>query len=928
MGSDNEEFVAQSAAVSHASLSGTRLALTKFRPPPLPATLITRSALHERLTEGASQRLTFVIGSAGAGKSVLLADWAAARPPGMASWFSCGRPDADPARFWAGFIEAQRAIEPEFGADAAGLLAMDGRMSADVTASIANDAAKLPVGSAIIVDDFHFAAAAAAPDMTDLVEHWPAEIVQLVLAGRSDPPLRQHRLWIAGQLNEIRDRDLYFSLIESRDLLANFGVQMSNADLALLHQRSEGWPAALQMAALSLRGTTDPTRLARVLEVRGQDIADYFISEVLEQQPPELAQFMLDTSILTGVLTAEACAAVTGRQDAAALLRAIDAGHLFLVALDDERTSFRYHRLVRQMLRAELRARDRDREQALQLRAAEWSEATGHSRRAVYHFFAARQADRALVLLQDRVVPDFLRFPTVLEPLALSSVSRSMLVESPDRMLGLAAHLLLAGDTARGGEYLDLLGQAEEIPPDSGLAARFAAIQSFRYGVCGQLEKAVGAALAARAGQERTQRCDEWDISVPLILIRVYTCLGDFAAAEREATAALALPIATEPVKFVMVPAARALAWFESGQLTDAAGAAGAAEAAARRLGFSEHFFAVDYLRVLAGLALERRDLDTAEQLTEQVLSITEQRRPLFEFLALLDRAQIWAARGQAREALATIESARQVLARGASPALIAQADEQEAVLLLSGGDLRSVAELANSLPDVRRELLLAKIALAGGDHHAAQQQLRAVATGGLTPRLALVRQLLVAATAIERGDPAIASILGGALHTARSEGFLNTVITTAPQVTSYLIGHPAQLRSDPFVDQLVAAALEVRAAQPWLRAVQPGAPRAPDHSRAARSHSPADQHLPADRSDAQRFTQYGEDPPAVDLPQTRGDVTLGRPRAGGRPAFALSLVGCEIMEHTGGPPGGRKVTRPGVMCQGHRSATMSAWQR
>src|SRR6476620_7598399 len=312
------KFMTQNAASGLGSFRRTRFAATKFRSAPLPATLVSRSALHDRLTAGAGQRLTTVVGSAGAGKSVLLADWAAARPPGMTSWLSCDRADADPARFWAGFIEAPRAIEPGFGADAADLLAMDKKMSADVTASVANDAARLPAGSVIIVDDFHLAAAAAAPYMTDLVERWPAESVQLVLAGRFDPPLRQHRLRMSGQLSEIRDRDLYFSLDESRDLLANFGVRISDADLALLHQRSEGWPAVLQMAALSLRGTTDPARLARVLEVRGHAIAAYFISEVLDQQPPEVAQFMLDSSILAGVLTADACAAVTGRQDAAA----------------------------------------------------------------------------------------------------------------------------------------------------------------------------------------------------------------------------------------------------------------------------------------------------------------------------------------------------------------------------------------------------------------------------------------------------------------------------------------------------------------------------------------------------------------------------------------------------------------------------------
>ena len=195
-------------------------------------------------------------------------------------------------------------MQPGFGADAADLLAMDGAMSADVTASIANDAAKLPAGSAIVVDDFHYAAAAVSGAMTDLVERWPAETAQLVLASRVDPPLRLHRLRMAGELCELRDRDLYFSLAESRDLLANFGVEVVPADLALLHQRSEGWAAALQMAALSLRGTTDPARAVRALDVRSHAIAEYFISEVLDQQPPEVARFMLDTSVL-GELTAE-----------------------------------------------------------------------------------------------------------------------------------------------------------------------------------------------------------------------------------------------------------------------------------------------------------------------------------------------------------------------------------------------------------------------------------------------------------------------------------------------------------------------------------------------------------------------------------------------------------------------------------------------
>ncbi len=626
---------------------------------------------------------------------------------------------------------------------------------------------------------------------------------------------------MSGELCEIRDRDLYFSLAESHDLFANFGVRIGDSDLALLQQSSEGWAAALQMAALSLRGTGDPAQLARALDVRTGTrtgtIAEYFISEVLDQQPPEVAQFMLDTSIL-GTLTADACAAVTGRQDAAAMLRGIDAAHLFLVALDDERTSFRYHHLVRKVLRAELRARDREREQRLQLRAAEWYAAAGEARRAARHFITARQPDRAFALLQDRVVPDFLADPVMPGPLDLGEVPPSLLAGAPDRLLAVATDLLLWGDAARGGQYLDALERAQPTQADPRLAARFTAMRAFQHGVTGRVDQAIEEALTARAIQERAGLTDEWNPAVPLILIRVYNCVGDFTAVEREAAAALASPAAAEPVRLVMVPGARALAWFGAGRLAEAAEAAEAADKQALRLGFDGHFFSVDHLRTLAGLALERRDLDAAERLTERVLSVTEQRRPLFEFLALLDRAAIWAARGHVREALATVEVARSVLDR-APRALLARADETEALIRLSFGDLYSTAELAARLPPARRAVLLARSALASGDHATAQQHLRSSAHGDLTPREELVRQLLLAATAIERDDPAAAGIVGGVLHAARRQGFLNTVVTTAPQVTSYLIMHSPQLQQDPFTEQLTSAALEVRAAlQPALQ--------------------------------------------------------------------------------------------------------------
>jgi len=807
-------------AIAPGAPSGALFAMTKFRPADLPATLVPRCALHERLTTGAGERLTVVVGSAGAGKSVLLSSWAAARPAGLTSWLSCDPADADPVRFWAGFIEAPRMLDSGFGGEAGELLAMDRGMSADVIAAIANAAARLPAGSAIVVDDFHYASASAGRCMADLVDLWPWETAQLVLASRSDPPLRLHRLRVSGELCELRDPALAFSLAETKDLLANFGVAITPADLERLQQRSEGWAAALQMVALSLRGTADPARVARALDIHCHTIAEYFISEVLDQQPADVVQFMLDTSILSH-LTAGACAAVTGRDDAAAVLRSIDAGNLFLVALDEERTMFRYHRLVRQVLRAELRARDRGREQELHERAAAWLESAGDSWRATRHFVEAKQVDRALAIMQSRSVTEIMQDPDIPETLDLSMLPPSLLTDSPQQLLAVAADLLMRGSVERCGQYLDALGGVHRANPlEPRPAARFAAVRSCYHGVTGQMCEAADEVREMRALQQRGRFTDEWNSVMPLVMLHVNTALEDFPGVEREARLALAMPTLTEPVRRVMVPGARSLAWFAAGRLGEAGDAARAAAAEARRLGFEQHYIAADYLGTLVGLALERRDLDTAEELNEQRLRLAERRRPGFEFVALLDRALIWAARGQVSEALVTVTAARGVLA-GTKSVLLARADELEAVLRLSLGDLRTPAELAGRLPAADQSLLRAKIALAACDHRAAQAYLQSPSPGSLTPRRALVKQLLLAATAIERGDPMAGSAVGGALHTARQDGFTNTVVTVAPQVTSYLIEHSTQLRQDPFVRHLIAAALEAHAAQPGVAAAQ-----------------------------------------------------------------------------------------------------------
>lgn len=457
----------RSRELAGSSWNWPRFAAAKFRPPVLPVTMVARPALEDRLAAGAPRLLTLVVGPAGPGKTVLLASWAAARSPVPTAWLSCDAADAQPVRFWCGFIQAVRAIAPDFGTDAGELLGMGEDLSPDVTASLANDAERLPAGAAIIVRDFHCTGQALSPSMADLIARWPASAAQLVLAGRFDPVLRLHRLRMSGELCELRERDLAFSVTERRDLLANFGVAVDDDDLAKLHERTEGWAAALQMAALALRATTDPPGRARALDLRSHAVADYFVSEVLDQQASELAQFMLDISVL-GELTPGACAAVSERHDAGARLRDLHAAGLFLVSLDEERTSFRYHHLVQQLLRTELRVRDQHRMQALHVRAADWFESTGDGRRAAQHRIEANQVERALTLLEERLTAGFMRDPALQPAIDLKTIDLKPLASAPDGLLALATDVLMCGDADNGGKLLDLVDQADprsRLPP-------------------------------------------------------------------------------------------------------------------------------------------------------------------------------------------------------------------------------------------------------------------------------------------------------------------------------------------------------------------------------------------------------------------------------------------------------------------------------
>ena len=302
-----------------------------------------------------------MVGSPGAGKTALLADWVATRPERPLAWLSCDVADADPVRFIAAVIEAlQRAPgRSDVGEDARQLLSLDGEVSADVIAALADDLERQDGAGVLVIDDFHLTGGAGTDALALLLEYSPPSL-QLVVASRVDPQLRLYRMRANQELVELRDGDLSFSAEETETFLSRFGVRLSEGDLAAVHRRSEGWVAGLQMAAISINQSVDASSAAGRVELHRHSVAGYFLDEVLYRQPPEVVDFMLATSILDE-LSAPACTALCG-QGSAVLLQLTYGAHLFVTVLDEEAGTYRYHQLIKEVLHAELHARDPARE--------------------------------------------------------------------------------------------------------------------------------------------------------------------------------------------------------------------------------------------------------------------------------------------------------------------------------------------------------------------------------------------------------------------------------------------------------------------------------------------------------------------------------------------------------------------------------------
>ncbi|HEY3072471.1 MAG TPA: AAA family ATPase, partial [Candidatus Limnocylindrales bacterium] len=362
--------------------------------------LVTRPRLSERLNRGGESKLTLVSAPAGFGKTTLVADWLATMPEKATTWLSLDPNDNLTASFWRYVIAALRTAVPDVGATALSLLESPKEPIAAVVATLLNELRPLPNDLVLVLDDYHVIDAHEIHDgIALLLDHLPPQI-HLVITTRADPPLPLARLRARGELVEIRAADLRFTPEEAAAYLNEvMGLNLGAAEVVALEARTEGWIAALQLAALSIQGRDDVTGFIAGFAGDDRYIVDYLVEEVLRGQPEEVRSFLLDTSILDR-LTGPLCDAVTGQAGGKARLEALDRANLFLVPLDDRRQWYRYHQLFADVLRARLQDEQPDRVLVLHRRASDWYERDGDRSEAIRHAMAGEDFERAADLIE------------------------------------------------------------------------------------------------------------------------------------------------------------------------------------------------------------------------------------------------------------------------------------------------------------------------------------------------------------------------------------------------------------------------------------------------------------------------------------------------------------------------------------------------
>jgi LuxR family maltose regulon positive regulatory protein len=350
--------------------------------------LLDRQDLLQLLDRAVTRRVTVISAPPGSGKTSLLRAWAD-RAAGVRriAFVSVLREQQHAPRFWGCVLDSIRnpagSIDPEWQPATTAALD-DDKMFERLLSEVAEQDEPL----VLIIDDLHeLRSVDALTQLEQLLAILPSSM-RVVLSSRRDPSIRLHQLRLAGELAEIRAGDLMFSERETRALLAASEISLSDTGVAALYRRTEGWAAALRLAVISLTDHPDAERF--VAEFSGTDraIGEYLMAEMLERQPSEVQGMLVRTSLVDR-LNGELADLLAGRSGSEQMLLELEGANAFVVSLDAQRTWFRYHQLLADFLRLELRRTLAEEVPELHRRAARWFADRGEVVEAVQHTLAA-----------------------------------------------------------------------------------------------------------------------------------------------------------------------------------------------------------------------------------------------------------------------------------------------------------------------------------------------------------------------------------------------------------------------------------------------------------------------------------------------------------------------------------------------------------
>ena len=369
----------------------------KLGHPPVRDNWVSRARLLDQLDLGTKRPIALIAAPAGYGKTTLVAQWLARpRQRTLAAWVSLDAGDNDPGRLWTHVAAALERVGCVVSADK---VQVGADVMAGVLPGIVNALASMPEDVVILLDDFHFVHEPACHSQVELLlENLPAQ-AHLVIITRADPGLRLGRIRASGQLAEIRADDLRFSAEEAYSLLAAEHVRLSDDALSLLVQRTEGWPAGLYLACLSLAGRDDPDGFVREFSGGNRFVGEYLTEEVLGRQTDLVRGFITTVSILDR-FSAPLCDFVRQTAGSAAILHDLERNNVFLVPLDEQRRWYRFHHFAAAVARAELEDERPDLVPELHARATRWFRDHGQIDEAIEHALAGGDSAEAALLMQ------------------------------------------------------------------------------------------------------------------------------------------------------------------------------------------------------------------------------------------------------------------------------------------------------------------------------------------------------------------------------------------------------------------------------------------------------------------------------------------------------------------------------------------------